>query len=232
MRTITLDGGSIQGRRYRQEDAWGFGHVPDGRWAAVADGMGGGRDGQMAASVAMNAISHYVETTPWAAPMSEWLEYGVMAAHHAVEALAQPDEPTPPGTTLLWAVARKAEVWIVHVGDSRAYVVRDHRVEPLTLDMTPAGDRVKRGEAPWDHQNTAADSHVLLSCIGYAPLLVETFSVDWQPGDVLVLTTDGLNAVSLSQWPVLVESPRPVNEILAASDGGDNATVVLLRHPS
>jgi len=227
--TIAIHGGSIRGRRDRQEDAWGFGDMAAGRWAAVADGMGGCRDGHRAAGAAIAALHRYVETTP-CTEASAWVEQGVLAAHRAVEALAQPREPTPPGTTLLWAVTREAEIRIAHVGDSRAYLMRGREIAPVTLDMTPAGERVKRGEASWAHQNTAADSHVLLSCIGYAPLVVEMFSVDWQPGDVLVLTTDGLNAVPLPQWPALVESAQPVREILAAADGLDNATVVVMRH--
>lgn len=229
--TIAIVGGSIRGRRERQEDAWGSGDMAAGRWAAVADGLGGSRDGHRAARTAINAIQRYVETPP-GIEMSEWLEQGVLTAHRAVERLALPGEPFPPSTTLLWAVAREAEVWIAHVGDSRAYLVRNPQIGPLTLDMTPAGERVKRGEQPWSHQNTAADSHVLLSSLGYAPLLAETFSVDWQPGDVLVLTTDGLNAVPLPQWPGLLQERHPVSAVLAAADGLDNATVVLLRHGS
>ncbi|NMP25147.1 PP2C family protein-serine/threonine phosphatase, partial [Sulfobacillus harzensis] len=167
---------------------------------------------------------------PADADWSAWLESGVMSAHRAVESLAIPGEATPPGTTLLWAVARGDTCWIAHIGDSRAYLVRAGRVGPLTVDMTPAGERVRNGREPWEHQNTAPDGHLLQSCIGQAPLMVETFAVEWQTGDVLVLTSDGLNDVRLAWWPHLIREARDVHQILHAARWRDNATLVLVRH--
>ncbi len=231
-RTVTrLEGGQALGQRQRQEDAWGAGEMAGSFWAAVADGIGGHRDGDRASQTAIDAIREHMRTMtlPANSDWSEWLESGVMAAHRAVEALALPGEATPPGTTLLWAVARGDTCWIAHVGDSRAYLVRDDRVSPLTVDMTPAGERVRQGKEPWHHQNTASDGHVLVSAIGSAPLLAETFSVDWATGDVLILTSDGLNALPLAQWPRLLHSGASVDQILGLTTWSDNATLVVMR---
>ncbi len=228
---VQIEGGQALGQRRRQEDAWGSGTVGTGKWAAVADGMGGHRDGAVASQTAIVALRKFITMTPGpqGGDWEKWLESGVMAAHRAVEALARPGEDTPPGTTMLWAVARGDTCWIAHVGDSRAYLVRGGRVSPLTVDMTLAGERVRDGLKPWDHQNTAYDGHVLVSAMGSAPLLVETFSVDWVAGDVLVLTTDGLNSLPLERWPSFLVTCS-VDEILGLAPWNDNATLVVMRH--
>ena len=227
---VTIEGGRVRGTRDRQEDAWGFGKIPGGEWAAVADGMGGHRGGDQASGAAVDAImQHCLDTSAPIDDMAAWMQSGVVAAHRAVEVLAVPHEADSPGTTLLWAVAHGHTVSIAHVGDSRAYLVRGDRVEPLTIDMTPAGQRVRDGRQPWDHQNTAEDSHLLLSSLGQPPLTVELFEVFWQTGDVLILTTDGLNAIPLQHWPALM-AVCSVDEILGLAPWMDNATLVVMRH--
>lgn len=232
MTAVHIDGGRVLGGRARQEDVWGFGDVPDGVWAAVADGMGGHRDGDRAASAAIDAlIAHCHSAATPLADIRAWMQVGVTASHRAVQALAGLHDATAaPGTTLLWAVALGDTCWMTHIGDSRAYLVRSDQVEPLTIDMTPAGQRVREGQEPWNHQNTAHDAHGLLSCLGHTPLVAEIFSFSWEPGDVLILTTDGLNGVPLQRWPDLVRGTRSVDQILALAPWQDNATLVLMRH--
>lgn len=229
---ISIEGGRVRGERARQEDAWGFGEVPGGVWALVADGMGGHQAGDQASSAAADAIlQHCLDTTAPIADMERWLINGVKAAHRAVEALAGPlPASDAPGTTLLWAVTQGNRCWFAHVGDSRAYLVRGDQVGPLTTDMTPAGQRVRDGHEPWDHQNTASDAHILLSCLGHAPLAIEVFPVDWEPGDLVILTSDGLNSVPLTRWPQLVRN-LSVTDILHLHSWSDNATLVLLHRP-
>ena len=229
--SVTIEGGRVRGARDRQEDAWGFGDIPGGEWAAVADGMGGHRGGDQASGAAIDAVlQHCLDTTAPIADRAAWMQSGVETAHRAVAVLAVPHEADPPGTTLLWAVSQGHTVSIAHAGDSRAYLVRGDRVESLTIDMTPAGQRVRRGQQPWDHQNTAEDSHLLLSSVGQPPLTVELFEVFWKPGDVLILTTDGLNSLPLTRWPRLIRAGRSITEILNLKPWPDNATLVVMRH--
>lgn len=227
-----MQGGSVVGSRHRQEDAWGAGQISGGAWVAVADGIGGHRGGDLAARAAIHAIGQFVQANPWPqeGPWESWGMAAVDAAQQAVETLAIPGEAASPGTTLLWAIVRHDVVSIIHIGDSRAYRVRNQQAaEPLTVDMTPAGERVNRGLMPWDHQNTAPDSHVLLSSLGPPPLIADMFEVAWQSGDTLVVTTDGLNAVPLTQWPALVTSCA-VDQILGLAPWPDNATLIVVHH--
>ena len=230
--SIAVQSGQVIGQRDQQEDTCGWGTVPGGVWAAVADGLGGHRAGQAAAQTALAVITQHVATwTRSDLPTDDWIEDGLLTAQTAVEALAQPHEATPPGTTLLWALAQPPRCRIAHIGDSRGYLVHGDQVTPLTTDMTPAGERVRQRHAPWNEQNTAADSHLLLSCLGQSPLMVNLFDVPWGAGDTLILTTDGLNLLPLPWWPLVVQRHLAIDAILRLSRWSDNATLVVLTHP-
>ncbi|NMP25223.1 PP2C family protein-serine/threonine phosphatase, partial [Sulfobacillus harzensis] len=84
---VRIEGGQALGQRQRQEDAWGGGEMTGGCWAAVADGLGGHREGDRASRTAIDAIREHMRTMPLPADAdwSAWLESGVMSAHRAVE---------------------------------------------------------------------------------------------------------------------------------------------------
>lgn len=225
-------GGQRLGRRTRQEDAWAVGvSGASGVWGLIADGMGGHAHGDQAAKAAVAAMIPYVTQNP--EPHDRWVPWllrGIEAADSAVRRIT-PAAGRPPGTTLLAAVGQYDHVWIAHVGDSRAYLLHGNHLQPQTTDMTPAGERFEAGQATWEEQNTARDSHILTACLGCGPVAVDCFAVRWEPGDLLVLTTDGLNPLPLNAWPALLRSPRPVEAVLEAQAWSDNATVAILPHP-
>ena len=233
MSVLTLPqwtGVSVLGSRDHQEDAWQASHIGEGLWAAVADGIGGARAGDVAAHTAVSTLQRFI-TAQWPPPYdptacADWLETGTLAVHHAVHRLARPgDGPQAPGTTLLWMVFLPAgHVVGCHVGDSRAYLLRHGVIWPLTTDMTPAGARVRQGQAPWSEQNTAADSHLLLSALGTDPLTLDVFDLPWHAHDTLILTTDGCNAVPLEQWSHLTPDRLPA--FMLTMPWTDNATCV------
>lgn len=229
--TQAVLGGQVLGRRSRQEDAWDSGMSPAGPWAAVADGLGGHADGDRASQWALVALRAFIDRHPAPpGPLDLWMRDGVKAAHEAVRTLGRRNDPRPPATTLLWAVSQRDQLWMAHVGDCRATFIRGENAKPLTLDMTPAGERVWRHEAPWDSQNTAPDAHQLVSCLGIDPVTVEVFPVSWQSGDAVVLATDGLNPIPVGDWPAILATPDPVATALAQGPFADNATLVVLQH--
>lgn len=230
--THTTFGAQALGYRARQEDALKWGRRDARwRWAVIADGLGGHARGDEAAHTAVAVLAKHSTDAPFSHPdgISTWMEAGILAAHRAVMHLAT-HEVLPPGSTALWVLADATQIWIAHVGDSRAYLVRPDVVVPLTVDMTPAGERVEQGRAPWDSQNTAADGHLLTACLGLAPLKVDVFSVPWRAGDAVVLTSDGLNGVDLATWRQVVQRPKALTALLEAEMWPDNATAVVMPH--
>lgn len=232
---------SALGSRTRQEDAALVIDLPNA-WtlAAVADGMGGHPRGDEAAPMALNTLQTLVQSfTPPAVPdQAGWfsvLQHQAVAMHAALRHAFPYDDPSP-GTTALWVFAHPTlGAWVGHIGDSRLTLIPAHQAAlPLTLDMTPAGARVAAGQAPWDHQNTAPDAHILTSCLGAGFTKLQRFSVPWRPGDSLVLATDGLNALPLTAWPTLLQQDDPahtaVTQVSQSLGLTDNTTVVVLHN--
>jgi len=231
---------SALGPRARQEDAALVTDLPNA-WvlAAVADGMGGHPRGDEAALMALNTLQTLVQsfTPPAVLDQAGWfsvLQHQAVVMHAALRH-AFPDEDPSPGTTALWVFAHSERVWVAHIGDSRlTFIPANGPIQPLTVDMTPAGARVAAGQAPWEHQNTAPDAHILTSCLGAEFTKLQRFSVAWLPGDTLVLATDGLNGLPLTAWPTLLQTSDPAQAAVTQASQSlgltDNTTVVVLHN--
>jgi serine/threonine protein phosphatase PrpC len=229
--------GQDVGQRPAQEDSWAVLLGEQVLWAMVADGLGGHPLGQAASAVAvqaaMGAVARCGGLGSQVGRVAHVLREAFRAAHAAVQALDREVAALlPPATTLLVAACLDPFVWIGHSGDSRALLVRgDGQVKHLTVDMTPAGERVEQGLQPWEHQNTAADRHLLLAVVGVDPSRVRLHRVLWQPGDHLVLATDGLNPLPEDAWPELLKAPSPAALAVERAQPQDNATVIVVAHP-
>lgn len=165
--------------RTRNEDAW----LADPPLFALADGMGGHADGQLAAATALRALS---ETPAGTDPDLDGLDRGISAAALAVSALAGDDPVSAPGTTLTGVLAGAWEdhpCWLVfNIGDSRVCLVADGAVAQLTEDHA-----------------TRQDGRTVLTQFlgaGLAGLPDPDFVVvRARRGDRLVLSSDGLHGV-------------------------------------
>jgi protein phosphatase len=143
-------------------------------------------------------------------------------------------------TTLTMAFVLGARAWIAHVGDSRAYIVRRGEAIRLTKDQTVAQVLVDSGALDPDVAETSRLKHILASSIGGSPSHlpeVLSYRVTLEPGDALVLCTDGLTkhvtderlGVVVGDAPSASEACRSLVQ-LALDDGGtDNVTVVVGR---
>lgn len=222
-----------QGGRTTQEDRAAGGTFPGGAWGVVADGMGGHPHGALAAALAVDTIAQACRTSlPDRLeddPLLSWMQTVIDAAHVAVQVLSAPDTRRP-GTTVLWAIATHRHLCLCHVGDSRGILVTDSTATTLTIDHTPAGDRVRAGTAAPASQNTAPDAHILTQAVGLDRPTPEWLSGDWGPGDWIFLATDGCNACTPDHWVTASRLAQPGPAILTRADGQDNATVVVLHN--
>jgi protein phosphatase len=159
----------------------------------VADGMGGGPRGDLAASTAAAVV-----TAGFTGEAASELRAVVRAANAAVfERAASDTRLGGMGTTLCCAgLVSDGSVVVANVGDSRAYLVRDGDLRRITRDHTITAELVRSGQVP---EQDAADHplrHVLTRVLGAGPSLdVDLVTLDVYAGDVLVLCTDGLSGV-------------------------------------
>src|SRR5207253_645177 len=130
-------------------------------------------------------------------------------------------------------------VRIGHVGDSRAYLVRDHSLEQLTEDHSLVGELIRSGRLSPEEAGAHPHRSVITRVLGTDPEVeVDAFSIGTKPGDVFMLCSDGLTAmVDDARILAVLEEHRGEPDAAAkalvaeanASGGEDNITVVLFQ---
>lgn len=224
-----------------------FGSV-QGEVLLVADGMGGHAAGDRASSLAIgHLISRLVDSprTLAADDESEFSELvdGLRAmlidAHAKILAeSAQIAGKRGMGTTLTMALVIGSRLHVVHVGDSRCYLIRGGVAEQLTTDHTLARQMVESGGLKPEEEAGSRWSNVLWNVLGghsEGELMVEVRSAQLQAGDTIALCSDGLhryvNARHLAAIIGGSDSPERACERLVAianeAGGEDNITIVI-----
>jgi protein phosphatase len=215
-------------RRRRNEDAWVC-HPP---LFAVADGMGGARGGEIASRVAATALGEDVDGSG-----EERVVALIQEANRQVYERAREDsDASGMGTTITVALFESGVVWVGHVGDSRAYLIRDRKVDQLTEDHSLVAELVRTGRLSPEEAETHPQRSVITRALGTDPDVdVDVFSVEAKPGDLFLICSDGLTAM-VDDATILdtVEGHRDdldtvAKELVAAanrSGGEDNITVV------
>ena len=216
-------------RRRRNEDAY----VVQPPVFAVADGMGGAQAGEIAARIAATVLRE----KPSRSGEEAVVELIKEANRRVFEAAAGDETRSGMGTTITAALVADERVHIGHVGDSRAYRLRDGRLEQLTEDHSLVAELVRSGKLSPDEADTHPQRSVITRTVGTDPEVdVDTFSVDARPTDVFLLCSDGLTTmVSDEAIAQLVEKHRESLDkaakalVDAANRGGgeDNITIVL-----
>jgi protein phosphatase len=215
-------------RRRRNEDAWVC-HPP---LFAVADGMGGARGGEIASRVAAMALGESVDGSG-----EERVVALIQKANRQVYERAREDsDASGMGTTITVALFEDGLVSIGHVGDSRAYLIREHKVDQLTEDHSLVAELVRSGRLSPEEAESHPQRSVITRALGTDPDVdVDSFSVEARPGDVFLICSDGLTSmVDDAEILDVVERDRGdlnsvAKELIAAanrSGGEDNITVV------
>jgi serine/threonine protein phosphatase PrpC len=215
-------------RRRRNEDAWVC-HPP---LFAVADGMGGARGGEIASRVAAMALGESVDGSG-----EERVVALIQKANRQVYERAREDsDASGMGTTITVALFEDGLVSIGHVGDSRAYLIREHKVDQLTEDHSLVAELVRSGRLSPEEAESHPQRSVITRALGTDPDVdVDSFSVEARPGDLFLICSDGLTSmVDDAEILDVVERDRGdlnsvAKELIAAanrSGGEDNITVV------
>ena len=235
----TSDTGLI---RSRNEDS--FLVRPEKRLFAVADGMGGHVAGEIASALAVAALDDAVSAgseadSPQA--LAERLLAGMRNANERILEHGRAEPETRGMGTTLTAIAFPrgcSSCALAHVGDSRAYRLRDGQLDLLTRDHTWVQDQVDAGRLDPEQARGHPYANVLSRVLGLPELdLVETTIIEVKPHDLLLLCSDGLTAMLeeetiqtiLHVQPNLKAAAAQLIETANARGGVDNVTVVLVR---
>ena len=174
-------------KRRRNEDSY----VVAPPLFAVADGMGGAQAGEVASKLAAAALE---DTDPGTLAGPERLSSLIQEANRRVYERAASDPATSGmGTTMTVALVESGAVTIGHVGDSRAYLVRDGRLEQLTEDHSLVNELLKSGKLSREEADIHPQRSVITRAVGTDPDVdVDAFVVDTSVGDIFLLCSDGL----------------------------------------
>ena len=203
---------------------------------AVADGMGGARAGEVASRIAAEAFDD--ERDPAATPEQQ-LAAVARTANRRIYELSQRDEShRGMGTTLTAALFDGDCVSVGHVGDSRAYRLRDGKLQQLTDDHSLVAELERSGQLTPEAAEHHPQRSIITRALGPEPTVeVDTHSHPARPGDVYLLCSDGLTGmVSDDDLGAIVRGSASLEEaaeslVRAANQSGgkDNITVVLFR---
>ena len=200
MTALRSSGTTHVGRvRGRNEDAWAS--DPERGLAVVADGMGGHPAGHVASRLAVDAVIDFLgdgEEGSDVDPGERMAEAVRSANQKILERGRRMPEQQGMGTTLtvLRVDEEKGRYHIGHVGDSRAYLLREGTLTPLTRDHSPLQERVDAGLLTREEARVHPLGHVLSQALGTEPRVdPQVVGGDVRPGDLFLLCSDGLNAV-------------------------------------
>jgi PPM family protein phosphatase len=226
---------------------------PEGWLFIVADGVGGQPGGDVASQTAVTALVKYLSQaagcfnnidTDKEHEVLEQLEAAVHDAHrriseeHGDGGTARGRNAVPgPATTLTMVLLIWPRAYVVHVGDSRAFYLRKDRLRQLTRDQTTGEYMVDSGAWTEEQARKAPIGGTLASALGASEMTPSVGLVDLQPGDTLLLCTDGLTrhvpderiAELLGRAGDAESACRELVEAALAGGGHDNVTVVAAR---
>ena len=220
----------------------------NGSLLVVADGMGGHAAGKRASTIAVDAISDYLlNTLPWFLQLKEnheddlleELKTGLEQCQNRIEKEAAGGRNKGMGTTLTLAYILWPRMYVMHVGDTRCYLLRNGTLRRITKDHTMAQGMIEKGVMTAEEAQSSRWSHVLWNCLGgnTHEFKVEVHKAKLEIGDGLLLCSDGLtNHVDdkkiLQVFQRTNSSMQTCSQLIEAAlenGGSDNITTVVAR---
>jgi protein phosphatase len=174
-------------KRRHNEDSY----VVEPPMFAVADGMGGAKAGEVASGLAAAALK---ETGTDGSSGEERVTQLIQEANRRVFRRANEDrEASGMGTTMTVALVEDGRVVFGHVGDSRAYLIRDGSIEQLTDDHSLVAELVRSGRLTPEEAEVHPQRSVITRAVGTEPDVdVDTFTIEPEAGDLFLICSDGL----------------------------------------
>jgi PPM family protein phosphatase len=231
--------------RERNEDTWGA--CRHSGVLFVADGLGGQGAGDVASRIAGGCVMDITAALREGdRALATQLFVDTAARAGRLMQLYVGEHPDAVGLattlTVVWLYEpRRAHVF--HIGDSRAYLLRDGQLAPVTADHSAVHELVARGELTREQGRANRFAHLVTRCIGRHGATggpPDIFDVDIQPGDVLLVTSDGLTDMVPERHleamckgaPDLSHMLYEMERAALGAGGRDNITAVAIRVPA
>lgn len=205
------------------------------RLLAVADGMGGAAAGEVASAVAIAALARLDEDAPGADLLEALSAAAYDANDHLRELIAQDAALSGMGTTLTAMLIAGTRIGLLHIGDSRAYLLRDGELTQITHDHTLVQSFVDEGRITLEQASSHPQRALILRALkGDDEMDLDLSVRDTKPGDRYLLCSDGLSGVVSDQTlRDTLELPEPqaavdrMVELALRGGGPDNITCIV-----
>jgi serine/threonine protein phosphatase PrpC len=205
-----------------------------GLLALVADGMGGHAAGEVASALAAEIVRRIYYSLD--APPPETFKTALETANRAIfDHAAQNPECSGMGTTCTALAVRDDRLWLAHIGDSRAYILRDGKLTQLSDDQTLHAQLVRDGIATAESVARTPGGNIILQALGIRPEIAPTVWSEGLPlrsGDRFILCSDGLSNLAsdpdiakIASRDTPQEACRGLIELALAAGGYDNVSV-------
>ena len=215
----------------------------------VADGMGGHAGGEFASQIAVKTIEETIKNypkyreevtitgTPGEPEPFQMLNCAIQRACKKIheKSLEDPDLRGM-GTTIVATLVNDENLWLAHVGDSRAYLIRDRNIQQLTEDHSLVHEQVKAGLLSAEEAKTHKLKNIITRSVGFQEEVeADLFNMTIKPGDLFLICSDGLTSlvedeeikeVLLSHDPKV--AIRKLVQMSNERGGDDNITILIL----
>ena len=218
-----------------------------GKLLIVADGMGGEAAGERACTIAVDQVTTYVlNSLAWCFRLEEGSEHDF--EDHLKEALescqksiqsavGKHPEMKSMGTTMTMVYIVWPRAFVVHVGDSRCYLLRDRQLDQITVDHTVSEIMAEAGKMSREEARHSPMGNALWNVLGGSSdeLSVDVYKITVERDDILLLCTDGLyDMVPHEKLQELLNSNtsaeaacRKLVDLANENGGRDNITVIV-----
>ena len=226
-------------KRTSNEDAFGY-SVEDGVFV-VCDGMGGAAAGEIASSIAVDEFLQRLagKTQDGQLALPDVARGAIVAANEAIFSRAQRNHRlSGMGTTLVALAVQDSHAWVLNVGDSRCYRMRNNRLEQLTLDHSLVEEQVRMGRMTRSQALRSPFKNVITRALGTQQCVTpDVFGLETEPGDLFLLCSDGLTReLTDESIEALLFNSKSLEELCCRlveaakkAGGHDNITCLLVR---
>ncbi len=241
---FTIYQNSRQGPRPYNQDRLAYSYSKDALLLVLADGMGGHRNGEVAAQLAVKTLTDAFQrlAVPSLSSPAKFLIDHIQQVHDMIENVTQTEEYIEsPRTTIVAAIIQRGFLWCAHVGDSRLYHFRHGHLLFRTEDHSVVQSLYKKGMISKEEMATHPYKNKIYNCVGgeTPPQIDLSDRHELQEGDTVILCTDGVwGVIDDPQIKEIIQRNNDITAVItdlmdsadfASDEKGDNMSTIGLQ---